>query len=357
MTSVIGGIEETIAKTMGDIGWPGADLVAEQVVVVEEANEEDHDEEKEHHLDKEELQEEKQEENEEEPPEEVVAEEKKPPPYQPKWKKAALEVLGTLTEEQQELLRAEDKRREENFHKGIEQYRDGHKNAKEWDEAVAPYRATFDQFGLKPAEAVRNLLSADHVLRYGQPHQKIGTILQAIQSYGINPQDVVSVLQSVAPGVQSQGQQIDPSYAQLDQRLRQFEQSQLQYQQQQELQRQQQEKNMGRDIEQQISTFADNPDHEHFELLRPLMAGLIQSGTAKDLTEAYDMAYKSHPTTAALYVAEQQKKWNEEKKAAVEKAKKVTNVRSNGRASVSMPTHAGSMEDTIRIEAQRLGLM
>lgn len=355
MSNIIG-IEETIAKTMAEVGWPGADLVNEQesAPVVEDTAEPDNEDESEQDsvtasAENEEVATEASEETE-------ATEEKEPKtaPYQPKWKKAALAVLDGLDAEQADLLRAEDKRREENFHKGIEQYRTGHAESKEWHELTSPYRATFEQFGLKAQDAVKNLLAADHTLRYGQPFQKIGTIIQAIQAYGINPADVINVL---THGQSAQQEPTDPNYQALNQRLAAFEQ------QQQARQREEQEaairaqKEQEVSLQTQIDTFAADPDHEHFELLRPMMAGLLQTGSAKDLTEAYQMAYRSHPATAKMYEAEQQKQWAEKRKTIADKAKKVTNIRSNGRAVNSQPIKGSSLEDTIRAEAIKLGLI
>ena len=348
--SGIDNIEETIAKTMGEIGWPGADQVlddlpqeapAEEIVEEEDPVVEASDDEEE----------EPQEEAEEQPEEPATPTETT---YQPKWKKAALEVLSKLPPEQAELLRAEDKRREENFHKGIEQYRNGHAAAKEWEEVITPYRATIDRFQVKPQEAIKTLLATDHTLRYGQKHEKLGTIFQVMQNYGIDPADIVGVYQNVHN--QPQNEPLDPRVMQMEQRLRSFEQQQYSAQQQAQLEQQRQMEEQNRAANEMVAKFAEDPDHEHFELLKPLMGGYLQQGAAKDLDEAYEMAFRAHPQTAQLWIAQQQQQIAETRKAAVAKAKKVTNVRSNGRASVSTPTAPATMEETIAREAQRLGL-
>lgn len=348
MTSVIGGMEDTIAQTMAQIGWPGADQVQpeDDEPVVNEAPEPEEPE----------VIEQEEEEPAEEPesPEEEapVAPEEQSASYRPKWKKAALAILDELPAEKKAQLVAEDQRREENFHKGIEQYRTGHANAKEWDEVITPYRATIDQFQVKPQEAVKQLLATDHILRYGQPHQKIGTILQAMQNYGINPQDIVALVQNT----QQQTPQ-DPAYQQLNQRLSVYEQREQQRMQEAEQARLRQERETSTSLNAKIEAFAADPDHEHFETLKPMMAGFLQTGAAKDLDDAYEMAFKAHPQTNSLWVAQQQKQWAEANRAKVAKAKTVTNVRSNGRASVSSPTAPATMEETIRLQAEKLGLI
>jgi hypothetical protein len=352
MSSVIGGMEEDIARTMAQLGWPGADQVqpeddnAPDIIEPEEP------------IDNQQAPEEiSPEPDTEEPPAEEPEEVPETPaaeqPYQPKWKKAALEVLSQLPPEQAELLRLEDKRREENFHKGIEQYRSGHQESKEWSDVVAPYRATIDRFQVKPQEAVRTLLATDHTLRYGQRHEKVGLMFQVMSNYGIDPADIVGVFQNVN---QQQGEPLDPRIAQMQQKLAGFEQQQ--YNQQREAQEREQRAaaEQQRAANEMIERFAQDPDHEHFELLKPLMGGYLQQGAAKDMDEAYEMALRAHPQTANIWIAQQQKQWAESRKAVAEKAKKVTNVRSNGRASASGPTVAATMDETIAREAKRLGL-
>ena len=364
MSSVIGGMEDTIAQTMAQIGWPGADLVqpegddavessvgAEESSAISVCDEQDPDAVA-VSVDAEEGDDQGAEESGEEGEQQETATPAEQP-YRPKWKKAALAELDKLAPEVQQAFIAEDKRREENFHKGIEQYRTGHAASKEWEEVVNPYRATIDQFQVKPQEAVRQLLATDHVLRYGQPHQKIGTLLQAAQNYGITPADLMAAIQGAGS---QQEQQLDPQYQALNNRLAQFEQSQMAQQRQAEQARMLAEREQQATIQSQIEAFASDPDHEHFELLKPMMGGLLQTGQAKDLEDAYEMAFKAHPQTANIWIAQQQKQWADSRKAAASKAKQVTNVRSNGRASVAKPTAGATMEDTIRLEAQRLGL-
>lgn len=362
MSSVIGGMEDTIAQTMAQIGWPGADLVQPEGVEDDSEAILDDQSAEQSIQDASDQEDSVAEGGAGEDSVDVPSEDddgagvEKPqadvePQYRPKWKKAALAELDKLPPEVQQAFIAEDKRREENFHKGIEQYRTGHTVAREWDEVITPYRATIDQFQVKPQEAVKQLLATDHILRYGQPHQKIGTVLQVLQNYGINPVDLAAIVQG-----NTQQEPQDPQYQALNQRLAQFEQAQMAQHQQAEQARQQAERQTQTTIQSQIEAFASDPDHEHLELLKPMMGGLLQTGQAKDLTEAYDMAFKAHPQTANIWIAQQQKQWADSRKAAASKAKQVTNVRSNGRASTAKPTTAATMEETIRLTAEKLGL-
>ena len=361
MSRVIGGREGSSAGTVAGDGWPGADHVQPDDGNEVDATETEHEIEEDLGEETPEIDEPSAEDGaeESEASEPGSAEDENPAeaasaPYQPKWNKAALDVLSHLPPEQAELLRQEDKRREENFHKGIEQYRSGHQESKEWSDVVAPYRATIDRFQIKPQEAVRTLLATDHTLRYGQRHEKVGLMFQVMSNYGIDPADIVGIFNNVHN--QQQGDPLDSRIAQMQQKLEGFEQQQ--YNQQREAQEREQRAvaEQNRAANEMIERFAQDPDHEHFELLKPLMGGYLQNGAAKDMDEAYEMAFRAHPQTAQIWIAQQQKQVAESRKAAVNKAKQITNVRSNGRASASGPVTAATMEETIAKEARRLGL-
>jgi len=360
MSSVIGGMEDTIAKTMAEIGWPGADQVNEPEIEDEVPDEEtpqsdastetDIEQPNENEVETTEVSEEQASES---PAEDVPNTEAA---YRPKWKKAALAELDKLPPEVQAAFIAEDKRREENFHKGIEQYRTGHQESKEWADTIAPYRATIDRFQVKPQEAVRTLLATDNTLRYGQRHEKVGLMFQVMQNYGIDPADIVGVYNNVH-NQQQNGEPLDPRIQQMQQRLSQFEQQQMSAQQAAKAEQQRQLEAQNKGIQEAIQKFSEDPDHEYFDLLKPAMGSLLQSGVAKDLDEAYDMAMKAHPQTAQIWIAQQQKQWADSRKAAAAKAKTVTNVRSNGRASQSVATKAATMDETIKATAEKLGLI
>jgi len=360
MSSVIGGMEDTIAKTMAEIGWPGADQVNEPEIEDEVLSEETPQSDASTETDIEQPNENEVETTEvsAEQASEIPAEDvpNTEAAYRPKWKKAALAELDKLPPEVQAAFIAEDKRREENFHKGIEQYRTGHQESKEWADVVAPYRATIDRFQVKPQEAVRTLLATDNTLRYGQRHEKVGLMFQVMQNYGIDPADIVGVYNNVHNQHQN-GEPLDPRIQQMQQRLSAFEQQQMSAQQAAQAEQQRQLEAQNKGIQEAIQKFSEDPDHEYFDLLKPAMGSLLQSGVAKDLDEAYDMAMKAHPQTAQIWIAQQQKQWADSRKAAAAKAKTVTNVRSNGRASQSVATKAATMDETIKATAEKLGLI
>ncbi|OWT62015.1 hypothetical protein [Candidimonas nitroreducens] len=269
--------------------------------------------------------------------------------FRPPWKKAALAEFEKLSPG----VRAEIERRENDFHKGIEQYKAGAESSKEWDRTVQPYLATIQGFGVTPQRAAQELFKADHLLRYSPMPQKVGMLLKIAGDYGIDLPTLAQGLQNMA-GQQAWQQQNPP-----DPRVQQL-QTQIQQMQQQQFQAQQQASQAENSaIDDEIAAFAADPDHEHFSVLQPDMALLLQGGRAKDLESAYEMAMRANPQTYPIWLAQQQQKADEERRKKVQSAKKAAanNVRPNGRASIpAAPAHR-TMEEDIEATARELGLI
>lgn len=269
--------------------------------------------------------------------------------FRPPWKKAALAEWDKLPE----LTRKEIERRENDFHKGIEQYKAGAQASQEWDRTIQPYMATIQSFGVSPQVAVNELLKADHMLRYSQPQQKVGMLLKIAGDYGVDLNTLANGIQQVA-GDQAWQQQnpVDPRVQQLQEQVGQLTQHIT------NTQRQAQVAEYSA-IDAQIAEFAANPDHEHFGILQNDMTALLQSGLAKDLDDAYEKAMRSNPQTYQIWLAQQQQGWDAQRKAQVRQAKQAgaNVVRPNGRASVPTAQPARTMDEDIEATARALGLL
>lgn len=287
----------------------------------------------------------------EEPTEPTDPEEpSEPQAFRPPWKKAALAEWDKLPP----MARAEIERRENDFHKGIEQYRTGAQTAQEWDRAVQPYMATIQGFGVTPQVAAQHLFSVDHQLRYGAVPQKIGMLAKIAGDYGVDISTLMQGLQQMSG--QQQWQQENP----LDPRVQQLQAQVDQMQQQQFQARQQAVTAEHSAIDSEIAAFAADPDHEHFGILQKDMGVLLQNGMAKDLESAYEMAMRQNPQTYQIWLAQQQQEWDAQRKAKVAKAKQAgaNNVRPNGRASVAAAPRANeTMEQTLERVAREQGLI
>lgn len=244
------------------------------------------------------------------------------------WRKAS-PVL------QQALLR-----RSEEMHKGLEQYRGAAQFGSKIAEAFRPYEQTLQQLGVSHDVAVGELLKADNVLRYGSPEQKAYAIQSLIHQYGVDVGQLNSLPQPDPRNIQYQALQ-----SELQQMKGYFS----------NLQREQSEREQA-SLNSEISQFAK--DREHFEQVREDMAALLQAGRATNLSDAYDQAVWANPTTRAALLAKQQQeaiaKAETERKAQDAKRSASVNLPRRGNVAPSAPT--GTMEDTIRAAASKLGL-
>ncbi|PRF91657.1 hypothetical protein [Burkholderia multivorans] len=269
--------------------------------------------------------------------------------FRPPWKKAALAEWEKLPP----IARAEVERRENDFHKGIEQYKEGAQRAQEWERAVQPYMATIQSLGVTPQQAATHLMGVDHQLRYSAMPQKVGMLLQIANSYGVDLNTLAQGIQQIAgEQVWQQQNPIDPRLQQLQQQVSQLTQHLTTTQQQAQMAEHSA-------IDSEIAAFAADPDHEHFGILQQDMALLLEKGRAKNLDEAYEMAMRQNPQTYQIWLAQQQQKWDDERKAKIAKAKQAgaNIVRPNGRATVPQAQPARSMEEDIEATARALGLL
>lgn len=273
-----------------------------------------------------------------------------PAAFRPPWKKAALTEWDKLPP----VARAEIERRENDFHKGIEQYKTGAQTAQEWDRAVQPYMATIQSLGVTAQQAATHLMGVDHQLRYSAMPQKVGMLLQIANSYGID-------LQTLANGIQAHaGEQVWQQQNPVDPRLQQLQEQVGQLTQHITNTQHQAQKAEHSAIDGEIAAFAADPDHEHFGILQQDMALLLQNGRAKNLDDAYEMALRQNPQTYQIWLAQQQQEWDAQRKATVAKAKQAgaNNVRPNGRASITQASNANeTMEQTLERVAREQGLI
>lgn len=203
------------------------------------------------------------------------------------WTPAVAQKWGDLPPE----VRAEIQRRETDYHKGIEQYKQAAAVAQEYERVLAPNLDMIQQAGVAPSEALEYLFNAHRTLTYGSPEQKREAIARIARDCQIDLTD----LAPAAP--------IDPHVQQLMHQNQQL----LRYQQM--TQQQQQQEVLG-----QIEAFRANPANVHFEAVKDDMAILLQSGRAANLQDAYDKAVWMRPDIRQTLV--QQQRTDAQKKAA-----------------------------------------
>lgn len=239
------------------------------------------------------------------------------------WTAAGKAEWAKLTPSvQQEVLK-----READFHKGTEQYKQAATFGQDIHRAIQPYAQTLQglqQQGVTPAAAIERLMSHDHVLRYGSQDQKREAVAKLIQAYGVD-------LSQALPYVDPQAEQYRQQLAQREQQIQQLTASQAQ----------REHAELNSHIEQA------KQGKDHFDVVRNEMAALLQAGTAKDLNEAYDMAVWARPDLRQNLLAKQQeeRRAEEARIAQAAKAASASNVARRGTLPAQRPV--GTMEETI----------
>lgn len=212
----------------------------------------------------------------------------------------------------------------------------------DFEKALAPFSQTLQTLGIPAHQAVQQLLAAEHGLRYGNEDQRATHALNVLSSYGINLQKLFAI----ASGQQQPAQQRAPM--------------QQPQQQAPDLNKAVSEAVEARFLQQEIAQFKSQPGHERFEELAPVMGSLLQTGHAQSLEDAYGQALRAHPTYGREWLEKQlaeadaQRKADSQKKAKDARLAAAPNVPRRGTLSAAKPV--GKMEDTIREEAERLGL-
>ena len=215
------------------------------------------------------------------------------------------------------------------------------------DEIYGPYKDDFQRAGMDEVAATRQLLAAHKYLKE-DPKQALKWLAN---SYGVD-------LGEVTGDAPQDDEYTDPQIKSLQQQVAQlsgFIQNQQRTQQQ----------NQVESTQSIIDQFAQAKDeqgnikHPHFESLRDTMGVFINSGKAKDLDQAYEMAIYSDPKLRAEMIEEQVRAEQKKKVTtnAVKNAKKVQRSQVKGSATPASPglPSGMSIKDTIDLTLKQLG--
>jgi hypothetical protein len=182
------------------------------------------------------------------------------------WKKPAQEALRALPPETQQYI----VEREQQFHKGIQQYKEDAQKGRTLGNAIAPHMEYLQQLQVAPEVAVSKLIETERRLRTSDPETKAKEFVRLAHDYGIDLNSLTSV-------------PFDPYHHNLEQRLAQQQAALEQITQSRQMAEQAQ---LGQTIEQFAQT------HEHFDDVRETMADLLDKGFASDLNDAYAKAVR-----------------------------------------------------------------
>lgn len=234
-------------------------------------------------------------------------------------------------------IKSEVMRREQDFHKGIEGYKQMANIGQLLDAEIRPYEPLIRAAGTTPQAAIRDFFNTAYIMKTGSPEQKAQTLLDIAHEYGVDMEAVATVSERIAQGQPP----VNPEVQELKQQLNQLSQSLQQREQaaaQQEF----------AGVVDETQKFARTKGHENYEAVKLDMAALIENGRAEGLQDAYDKAIWAHPEVRAKLLAQQEadKRKQAAEKAAAAKRAASTNVVSRGTLP-SAPV-VGTMEDTIR---------
>jgi hypothetical protein len=201
---------------------------------------------------------------------------------------------------------------------------------------IEQFAPTFQKNGLQPHEGIARMMAVNEMLETN-PRAAIAEIAKA---YGVNLQGETE--QNADPG--------SARVAELEAKLAKVE-SHLTAQQRQQLQA---ENNA---LAREIADFANDPKNPrpHFESVRKVMAGLMQSGAAETMQEAYERAIYADPTIRQSLQVDAQKAAEEKRKAdeaeRVAKAKKAAGV--NVKSSPGQSNQTRTLDDDLREIARK----
>lgn len=249
------------------------------------------------------------------------------------WKAEAAAGWETLSPAH----RAEIHRREEDFYKGIEGFKERAARGDAFERTIAPFMPALRHYGIDPHQQIAGLMNAHMTLALGHPDQKLALFQKLAADYRV-PLDKLS---------SSEGPFTDPQVQALQDRIRQLESTQATNAQSAMAAQQ-------KAISDEIEAFAKDPANQYFEQVQEDMAVLIKgSGGKMTLKDAYDRAVWANPSTRALEesrrVTEAVKKRDAEAKEAAERAAKANAANVKTLPKKVSPTAAtGSIDDTLR---------
>lgn len=239
-----------------------------------------------------------------------------------------------------EALRREFHKRENDFFKGVEQYRTAANFAVSMGREFEPYKALMQSQNWTPQALTKDFMNSHYRLSTGDVSTKAAEIIRVAGLYNLTANDLQAALANVNSAPSTAPAPLPPEFTQMRQEFEQWKQQQAQAEQ--------------ASIQEQIRKFETDPTKPHFKEVAVTMGRLMQAGEAADMQEAYDKACKLVPSVQAKILAKQQE---EQRKTAAEKAaaaKKAASVNVVARGKHPSAAPVGSMEDTIRAEYRRL---
>jgi len=249
------------------------------------------------------------------------------------WKKEMAEKFKTVDKEVQDYI----KQRESEMMNGVEIAKEDATLGRVMRDTMQPYSQLLKDQGIEEASAVKTMMNMHYRLSTSQNQQeKINLLLGVAKSYGIAP-----------PQKDAEGNpvKVDPTVQNLQNEVSTMKQ-QLNKSSQEALQAARTK------VNNEVSAFANDEAHPYFAEVSNEMATLIEANSELGMKEAYEMAIWANPVTRQKELDRANKesidKSEKERKAEVDKAKKLKSTNVKGRNTKKAPTEAtGTMDETM----------
>lgn len=241
-------------------------------------------------------------------------------------------------------VKAWTQKRDADYEAGIGRYRQRAEGFDRVEAAAAPYRATLERLQATPDVALATFLSMDDVLRNGAPEAKAAMLAQLANQFGVSLQEVANV-------------------GPLQQQLLAREQEVRALRSQQTTATEQQAQRELDALTSEVVRFSEGKEHfgavqkELMALLPQVAAENPNASPVEKLQRAYDIAIYANPTTRAAIDAQQREAARQDALKKATEAKRTASVNRTPRGVVPAVAAVGSMEDTIRATAERLGMV
>jgi hypothetical protein len=201
------------------------------------------------------------------------------------WSKEEIATWATIPKETQAALVPILARREEDFLRGITQYKAGAELGAKYDAVVEPYKPILAAENIDPIQMFQSFAGNHYILTRGTPEQKVELAAAMLNGYKI---PLADLLNRIADGDMPEAE--DPKVAALQKRIDDLERGYTA--------RETSERTATAErVTQEIEAFAADPAHPYFNDVADHISKLFESGMAKTLPEAYEMAVYANPVT------------------------------------------------------------
>lgn len=219
------------------------------------------------------------------------------------WAKEKSEVWGKLPKEAQDYI----SKREDDTEKLATRFDEDRNVGGAFKKIVDPYFPLMQQHGKNPFDVVQNLLHTQKELLTASPERKTALVKQLIKDYNVN-------MGTVDPSTPANANPSNPDLSSLMNRLQELDD------QVKTLPQQLEQKTLRERVSSNLKQFESNTANIHYQKVKPIMAGLLESGVADGLQDAYDKAIRLDDSLAAE-IALKKKQDDEASRLAQIKAK------------------------------------